>query len=372
MMNRQQTYRWHSKLLTSLLCIGMACLLVACSDDNEQLEQDEDTLQLLTYSEHLSFMGSPATRAPIGYEEYTAAPITAYLTPEGASRATTYRYSAISNRWNSGFKIKDGHTYYIYGFTPSDAVTGSSINYLSGDSYENGARLTLNGLKPVSGKDFCLIVGVRQVNSGTAEVPADFKPGNFKYEGKPKNQNFAYMMLHHIYGALSFTIKIDEKYSQLRRIKLKKMKLKGVPSVYSTVTMEIRKTSGEDPIGGNTWTIGSETEDVQFFKNNTGLELTTTAQSLTLEVENEEMDKIMVAPALSSNLNLVCTYDVYDTNTTTEHPDGNLIRQNCEAENKLPANIVNRGEWRTVNLTVNPTYLYVLSDPDLDNPTVTF
>lgn len=363
-MNRQHTYRWYSKLLTSLLWVMVVCLLVACSDDNEQLEQDEETLQLLPYSEHLSFVGSPATRALDGYEEYTAAPITAYLTPEGASRAAIYRYSTVSNRWNSGFKIKDNNTYYIYGFTPSDAVTGSSINFLSGDSYENGARLTLNGLKPVSDKDFCLIVGIRQVDSETTEVPSDFKPGNFKYEGRPKNQNFAYMMLHHIYGALSFTIKIDEKYNQLRKIKLKTMELKDVPSVYSTVTMDISKTSGLDPIGANSWTKVSETEDVKFFENNTGLELTTTAQPLTLKIENEDVEKIMVAQALSSNLNLVCTYDVYDTNN-------NLIRQNSKAENKLPGGIVNRGEWRTVNLTVNPTYLYVLSEPDLDNPSIT-
>jgi hypothetical protein len=72
----------------------------------------------------------------------------------------------------------------------------------------------------------------------------------------------------------------------------------------------------------------------------------------------------MVAPVLSSNLTLVCTYDVYDTNN-------NLTRQNCKAENKLPGGTVNRGEWRTVNLTVNPTYLYMLSEPDLDNPSIT-
>jgi hypothetical protein len=30
-----------------------------------------------------------------------------------------------------------------------------------------------------------------------------------------------------------------------------------------------------------------------------------------------------------------------------------------------------RGKRYTVNLTIQPTYLYVLSDPDLDSPTVT-
>jgi hypothetical protein len=76
---------------------------------------------------------------------------------------------------------------------------------------------------------------------------------------------------------------------------------------------------------------------------------------------------------IANALVLRCTYDVYDKNVTTEHPDGNLVRANCVAENKLPENRVTAGvNQRTLlTITVNPTYLYVLSDPDLDNPTIT-
>ena len=70
------------------------------------------------------------------------------------------------------------------------------------------------------------------------------------------------------------------------------------------------------------------------------------------------------APGLSSNLTLVSTYDVYDSKD-------NLIRQNCTATNKLPNLEAIRGQRVLLNMTVNPTYLYVLSDPDLDNPTIT-
>ena len=64
------------------------------------------------------------------------------------------------------------------------------------------------------------------------------------------------------------------------------------------------------------------------------------------------------------------TYDVYDK-------QGNITRSNCTADNVLdvpklfiPELIVQRGKMYTVNLTVQPSYLYVLSDPDLDNPTI--
>jgi hypothetical protein len=60
------------------------------------------------------------------------------------------------------------------------------------------------------------------------------------------------------------------------------------------------------------------------------------------------------------------TYNVYDRK-------GNLIRKDCKAKNvlNLPTGGLTRGQKYTFNLTVNPTYLYVLSDPDLDNPTIT-
>ena len=65
----------------------------------------------------------------------------------------------------------------------------------------------------------------------------------------------------------------------------------------------------------------------------------------------------------SQKLTLVSTYDVYDRK-------GNLIRQDCTSTNTLPSleNLeAKRGDLLTLNLNVNPTYLYQLSDQDLDN-----
>jgi hypothetical protein len=71
------------------------------------------------------------------------------------------------------------------------------------------------------------------------------------------------------------------------------------------------------------------------------------------------------------------TYDVYDNNKTVEHPDGNLIRQGCQAENSFDLTKkfgnelqVTRGHSYSYTITVQPTYLYMLSEPDMDNPTL--
>ena len=72
-------------------------------------------------------------------------------------------------------------------------------------------------------------------------------------------------------------------------------------------------------------------------------------------------------PRTSSFYTLISIYDVYDSKD-------NLIRQNCTAVNKIDPRkqfkkeSLDRGYMYTLRFTVKPTYLYVLSEPDLDNP----
>ena len=75
-------------------------------------------------------------------------------------------------------------------------------------------------------------------------------------------------------------------------------------------------------------------------------------------------------PSGITTLVLTSVYDVYDTK-------GNKIRENCSATNTMvlkdlltEQTLTGRGKRYTVNMTIRPTYLYVLSEPDLDNPTV--
>ena len=65
------------------------------------------------------------------------------------------------------------------------------------------------------------------------------------------------------------------------------------------------------------------------------------------------------------------TYDVFDR-------QGNKIREGCQAESTIDLRdhfgsylSTTRGHCYTLNVKVQPTYLYVLSEPDLDNPTLT-
>ena len=79
---------------------------------------------------------------------------------------------------------------------------------------------------------------------------------------------------------------------------------------------------------------------------------------------------VCFAPGMSYTtlgFKLTTVYDVYDRK-------GNLIQANRQAENDLSrlaaVTALTRGQQATINLTVNPDFLYQLSDPDLDNPTI--
>ena len=101
--------------------------------------------------------------------------------------------------------------------------------------------------------------------------------------------------------------------------------------------------------------------------------------ALSDDAENPTVIPAFFTPLVAGNsrpVTFTSTYDVYDNNRTTEHPDGNLIRSRCVAVNKIDIlrlfnmATLNRGYVYTIKLKIEPTYLYMLSEPDLDNPTV--
>ena len=168
---------------------------------------------------------------------------------------------------------------------------------------------------------------------------------------------FISILMDHLYAAAQFRLKIDADYASLRTIKLKTMTLStDYGNVIATISLA-HNTTGASPISSVTYTPSGDSDEIIIFNSDEGTPL---------DKETPLIINAYFAPGLSNNLTLVTTYDVYDSK-------GNLIRQgqDCTATNKLPDLDAPRGQRVLLNMTVNPTYLYVLSDPDLDNPTIT-
>lgn len=295
-----------------------------------------------------------------------------------------------SGKWRSTVELtsEQAGTYFLYGYTPHNASLSCKISSSAtpndNSNYSNGAVLTIENLPAITPEDVCVVIGAKNGKSyyqanADYEVPPLVR-GDFAYDADPiptsmlGKANYVYLLLDHIYAALSVRMKVESKYNALRTIKLKKLELStmagDIPTKKKTdaIVTLVKKTDGSNPITNVVFAPrGDEVGSDPVFSSTEGLELTTDY--------SDYLSHFM--PSGVSKLILTTTYDVYDKKKTTEHPDGNLVRKDAKATNTLVLSKLLTGQDTAlggrrynVSLTIHPTYLYVMSDPDLDNPTV--
>ena len=342
------------KKYIDILLIAVAVLLNACSsgDSGEQPDPTDDKpvqkeIQVMTYASHFAETALSHRAAPTGFSAYTPDKTTNMgiymLLP--ADWATPKEEKIIyTNKWHAYFEVTSDKTYTVYGYMPKTGDMSSSL----AKSTENAATLTISNIKPITTDDICIITGVKAADEG-------LKEGQFSWYWPIGDDNYKiYILMDHLYAAALFRLKIDADYAQLRTIKLKTMTLRTeCKSVNATISLT-HNTTGASPISGVGFAPSVSSEDFLVFNSDAGT---------ALDKDTPVDINACFAPTLSNNLTMVTTYDVYDRK-------GNLIRENSTATNKLPNLAAVRGQKVQVNLTVNPTYLYVLSEPDLDNPTI--
>ena len=364
-----------------MLCLGLLLTLGGCSADHddvgEQPEQPEqpgkpDQPEQQNLRElHLSFgyHRYMSTRAlPADFELYnhseSLTPITqiqTYLTStDGTYVASdfTYKLSEGKDTWESKVALKDGQ-YYLYGFMPK-GVTGSGVTIAPYDNdYSKGAILKLNGLNSVVPDDICVIVGAEGYGiSPKTDVPdMSSRWGQFDYNTNDGDNLF--LLVDHLYSGIQFNMRLGDNYSKLRSIKVRKIQLtpkdgdnEVVKTVDATVTIQANDQNAS-PIS-----VVIEEKEKGIDPN----------PAVLYEGEKKltNVDQKFLAcfcPSNNKKFVLETTYDVYDIHE-------NLIRQGAKASNGIAIQTdMSAGQIHYVNITVEPTYIYVLSDPDLDNPT---
>ena len=316
---------------------------------------------------------SPATDKVAG-DVLSAEEAAAYNATKGAW--TTSDWKRQEEWWTSvDLESSPFGTYYLYGYIPNLSSVSSSLSVLSGEgkTYADGAVLTLSGVPTVTANDVCVVIGAKKGRSKTDDTfgtsTQRITRGQFNYEYANKDNNHIFLLLDHIYSSIRFRFKVDPKYASLRTIKLRELKLtpvngSGTPLKDKTnivITLEANP-DGNDPIKSITYssTAGYNDTDESIFRSNTGVKLKTTYDEYLGSFAPRNIDKFV----------LTSIYDVYDNNTSVPYLDGNLIRQDT-AQNALTlTSPMERGYMYTIDLSVEPTYLYRLSEPDLDNPTV--
>lgn len=332
-----------------LTYMTLLLILTACSSSNDRLEEPQPGVQESKSNVTLvSF--TRANRALAVEEEYAS--IGMFLVGLNTQHGQ-FHYRQKDQRWHSNIEVTSGQSYRLYGYAPADAVTAA----ISEESAA-GVTMTFTQLPTVSSQDICFVVGVQHMTE--ANDTKDIKLGQFSFTGAVQDHNFINLLMEHLYAGIKLQMTIDGDYALLRTIKIRKLELKSTNSTAQAVVTLTSNTENTDPVQSVNYSSLSGTERiVTFFESTEGVALNATNTTTPLALEA----MCCFVPTLSSNLTLVTTYDVYDKK-------GNKIGERT-ASNKLPNMAANRGDCVTLTLKVSPTYLYVLSDPDLDNPTIT-
>ena len=347
-----------------------------CSGSSEDDQQQFDILQFRAVTRTEGAFKIPN-------EETPASNIRLFLATLAPTNEDPNHYSVVegtcsySNQWSSSssLKVKEETPYYLYGYMPSSISASQSAP--EGDDYSKGINLTLSNLPAITSDDICVLVGVQRVETKSTE-PTELPTiteGQYGFRTGIKGKNYLNLLMAHLYTKVKVSFKIDSDYAELRSIHLKKVTLTSKYADGESVTLNLRSGQG---IGSPTFPSGSETEEHTVTLLNTSDAEKVLDKAL---ADSEDPALTLDLPAYcrpvagdTYNLTLTTTYDVYDTKGSKlgEKISENEIKTERTSVNKIQLNMadVRPGKEKVLVLTVMPTYLYVLSDNDADNPTI--
>lgn len=353
-----------------LLALSLA--LTGCQkDDFDEPSVEYRTVQLITGMNDLKDGGELTRALPSGYSEYspTSDPgqIGLFMTQNQAGKSS-YTYTALtgtftwqsSTTWASSIAVLydkdatgDENQYYAYGFMPAESGINAEI---TSTDFAVKATMTLENVPPVSAKDFCVVTGIK---TGTPIAPGvtpytypsiedvGLVEGEYTFTADTLS-NAIYLLLKHVYSKYSVKMRVDSTYNSMRTIKITDMKLSASAPAMKVVVEYTKGTAPDVSVSAL-----SSTSELTTDVLDTETALTPTTINLT----------DFYCADLLSYITLETTFDVYDKS-------GNKLRSKCTAKNKITVQKLEAGNHYTITATIKPTYLYQLSDDDLNNPSV--
>lgn len=395
---------WPVVLLLPVVLLTLA----GCSEDGDDPSVKGERMSIVVQQCVTGFDDHSATRAwlpPSPYVEYTRLygangmfanqknlvnkSIDAFFTQnEQPPQEGVFFYRNSDSQWLLTLENLVAGNYQVYGYIPKEDAESATVTPLDG-SYNNGAVLTISGLSSVTPSDVCVVVGAKNdddYNPATANYSVNnLVPGQFGvyFHSGESDVNHVFLLFDHLYAALRFNFKVDAVYDALRTIKLRKLELVayaddsggGVRAKFNATVTLRQNTLGNSPIVGSVRYTADESSayvaPVPLYEwDGTPNTATDLDNEVILNPDTPTQFMGCFVPGMNTYFKLRSTYDVYDKQE-------NLIRQNCQAENTIDLRqlfsndlTTMRGHCYSITMTVQPTYLYMLSEPDMDNPTV--
>lgn len=378
MMKVNKRYGW----LWSCLIAG-SLLFAGCSDSYEETPEPQPAPQPQPEPEPL-----PEEDCPLVLRSFTrtsgATPISPsgessiYLfacTPTAQESAGKFDYSTTTGWGSTEFSIKEERQYYLYGFMPATVASGTLSGSTLGGDYSAGANMTLTGLPVISSHDICALIGVESTTA--TATTANVTEGNFGFLSKTKNQNYANLLMDHLYTELELGFRIDPGYAALRSIHLKEVTLTSSYQGTITATVRLRDQEGIRDVSYARVTNTSVTTDPLTLLSDSQVPGDYPVLNNNYPVSDNPDDPVLTlgktvfcAPnmidASGTYLTITTKYEVWDKDGTVDK--SKIEDRTAVNKLKLSQTATPLAQKRKVTLNVKPTYLYVLSDWDMDHP----
>lgn len=270
----------------------------------------------------------------------------------------SFTYS--DNKWNGklGLMPGNGQTYDVYAYS-GDGRPGME----SGD-----APMTITGIPIVTAGDPLISVA-----SSAKKKCSDFTPwltpGNFTTDvielpetesGESFDDWKISFAMEHLYAGVVLNFSVPESDKIERVFKLKSVELESNTREYIDATVTFGESGIESVVFDNA--SGSNGCRATVFTDDEGLELT----GIPTEITASFLPGSVMSTVDLTGVKMNCTYDVYDR-------AGQKVRSDCKASNNINfGGTTPRGERRTYNISIIPTYLYQMSDNDPSSPAAVF
>lgn len=285
-------------------------------------------------------------------------------------------FSPITNGWRSTVEVEPGYKYYLYAY--SRTMPSASTPVFSYGN-ESNVSLEFNGLDIITESDPLVCVAAAgkvlpdnpaanqypELTKGTFDITSDIDKGMVPSTYTDGTSFKAFMALDHLYSKATLSFRIDSRYSQLREVRIKDIEIKvnnnTLPGThtYYFYSRNLNLASG---------TASGSAKSINLYD---GPNATAQPQEgddfIALTTSDREFGHYYFLPIdPTPSMYLEVTYDIYDL-------QGNPVRQNQTAtNNQLFQAISNNGGKATagnnyrIKILVSPTYLYQLSDDDLE------
>ena len=359
---------------TRALLLGLFICLVSCQKEDMADSNDGRFMILPTFYQAGMKI---STRALIsGYSEYTPAEGEAiYAWAQEHTSGTALlegKFRRSNSKWYSSLEVEGNKYYRLFAFHPGGISTtgGTFTKSQSGDIF----TLSVSPIDIITlGDPSISVAAARSYYVDCAYTDPTPVPGNFDL-GKIStdlNHDKVLLAMNHLYSKVDMSFTLGETYGKLRSIVITDVKM---VSAQGSSSMDLTFNANPTPSWGNytdkelAVSLPLPDDSIKLSASNT-----VSLNNNVVEYTYHPAGSFCFLPKSGLPVALEVTYNVYTGDINTDPIDDSnynkrIVRKNQTARNGkiMPSGTPQAGTSYPVKINVVPSYLYQLSDDDIE------